>query len=449
VREGSLPAPFALSQVREPAVRRLANPDGSVYGANVLSRLAGGQLAMEAENFYMQGKTAGRMWQLVSKTLTPRIGPDSDPPHVEGASEDAYLELLPGVRQKDEDKMHSKSSIAPEGGRDAVLTYMIRFPAAGKYYVWVRALAVDGDDNTLHVGVDDTWPESGKKLTFQGRRWSWSNTQRDTKAQIWIEVAKEGLHQLQISMREDGCELDRIFLTGDAAFVPTDDQALPSEVEKGDMNAWRQRREQQMRTDWVVEEAGGWAAVEVEAVPATAGWQYHADGAGHGGQGYLEWMPAGQGIAAGQGLLSYDFEIRTPGNYQVFIRGRLKDPKNRPDTPDPDGNDVWLKAPGARPVAGCPAWKDGWNKIAILGHPEGFDWSTNLDIEKTHPASPVCVALEAGRFTLELSGRSQGYMADRIVLRRMTGEPVRDFQGAAAMLDQVVESRKRFSLAGN
>ena len=149
-----------------------------------------GGLAMEAENFYKQEKTFSRMWQLVSKTMTPRIGPDSDRPHVEGASEDAYLELLPDVRQKDEDGMHSKASIAPEGGRDAVLSYMIRFTEAGRYFVWVRALAVDG-----------TWPESGKKLTFQGRRWSWSNTQRDTKAKIAIEIPKEGIHQLQISMR--------------------------------------------------------------------------------------------------------------------------------------------------------------------------------------------------------------------------------------------------------
>jgi hypothetical protein len=156
-------------------------------------------------------------------------------------------------------------------------------------------------------------------------------------------------------------------------------------------------------------------------------------------------MPPGQGIAAGQGLLRYDFEIRTPGEYQVFLRGRLKDPKNRPDTLDPDGNDVWLRVSGGRPAAKCPAWKDGWNKIAILGHPEGFDWSTNLDIEKTHPASPVCVALEAGRFTLELSGRSQGYLVDRIVLRRMAGEPVRDFGGVAAMLDRVAESRTRLA----
>ena len=133
-------------------------------------------------------------------------------------------------------------------------------------------------------------------------------------------------------------------------------------MQKGDLNSWRQRREQQMRTDWVVEEACGWAAVEVESVPATDGWIYRADGAGHAGPGYREWMPPGQGIAAGLGLLHDDFEIRTPGEYQVSIRGRLKDPKNWPDTPDPDGNDVWLKVSGARLVARCPAWKAGWGQ---------------------------------------------------------------------------------------
>lgn len=436
-----MPKPFSLDQQRQPKVRRLTNPDGSVYGANVVYAASDGQLAIEAENFYFQNKTELRMWHLVTKNHTPAIGPDSDPSHIEGASDGAYLELLPDVRQKDEDKMHSKTSISGIGGEQAVLTYMIKFPKTGKYFVWVRAIAVDGDDNTLHIGLDGKWPESSKQLTFQGRQWSWSNMQRDSKAPISIDIEKEGLHQLHVSMREDGCELDRIFITDKAEFKPTDSSELPTTIDNGEMPKWIESREAKMNTAWAFQESDGVARIEVESIPSTKGWNYFADGSGHAGLGYLEWSVPGQGIKADEGLLRYHVDIQTAGTYQWFIRGRIKDPKNRPDTLDPDSNDIWARVIGAKPVAEKAAMKDDWNKLAILGHPEGFTWNTNLDVDKTHPITPVCVALEAGRYTIELAGRSQGYAIDSLLLLKYDKEPIEDFEVAKSYLDLLPASK--------
>jgi Gylcosyl hydrolase family 115 C-terminal domain len=446
LREGKLPPPFSLDQIREPTRRSIVNPDGSIYGANVLYQVTDGKLAIEAEDFYCQTLAQKRAWQLTSQQTTPTIGPDSDPAHLDGASQGAYLELLPDGRQKDEDAIHSKSSIFGEGGSGAILTYMVDFKEPGKYFVWVRALATDGDDNTLHVGLDDTWPTSGKKLTFQGRKWGWSNTQRDTKQPISIDVLQAGKHQLQISMREDGCELDRIFVCREADFVPADDAELTLSISKGVIQTWYQERDARMSTRRTFQEVEGSIAIEVESIPATEGWKYFADGNGHTGFGYLEWGSQGQGIKPGSGLLAYSFDIQQKGKYQIFIRGRMRDPSNRPDTLDPDGNDIWLRLHGGHDIAGQTPLQNGWNKVAILGHPVGWTFNSQLDVNKDHPDSPICRYFDKGTYTIELSGRSEGYAIDRIVLQRFGDAPTVDFLGLDSSLSKLPESLFQFQV---
>jgi hypothetical protein len=241
-------------------------------------------------------------------------------------------------------------------------------------------------------------------------------------------------------MREDGCELDRIYITSDPNDKPGDAMELPTAIEKGVIEPWIAERESLMDTRWLSVEAEGRASVEIESVPATKGWAYIADGKGHSGLGYLDWLPPGQGAKAGEGLLQYEFEVNKPGKYQVLLRSRIKDPTNRPDTLDPDGNDIWLRVQGGQPVAGQTPLKSEWNKVAILGHPEGFTWNTNLDVEKSHPVSPVCVYLEKGRCSIELSGRSQGHGIDRLILLRFEEKPIVDFDQAKNMLDAMPNS---------
>jgi len=428
VYKGKLPAPWKSTKQVEPRKLSLFNPDGSFYGNNLIYEDTLGMLAIEAENFYRQTLVQQRMWHLVTPNLTPLAGPDSDPVHLEGASENAYLELLPDGRQKDEDGINSKTSIYGEGGKAAVLSYFVSLEKAGTYYVWVRALAIDGDDNTIHVGIDNVWPESGKKMMFQGKEWKWSNTQRDTKAPIFIEVSQPGKHQIMISMREDGCEIDRIFICNDKSFVPDDKVKLPSKIQKGIIETWYSTREQLMNTkgDYLAE--NGNVIIEVESYPVTDGWLYKADTTKHSGLGYLEWNMEGQGIPAGKGILDFSFEITEPGNYQLFLRARMADPANRPDTPDPDGNDVWVKFTGGKDVAKQQPLGDQWNKIAILGHPSGWTWNTNADAGKPHPITPVCRYFEKGTYSIAISGRSKGYILDKIALSKYDKKPENNFE---------------------
>jgi hypothetical protein len=186
-----------------------------------------GALAVEAEDFARQTSTGKRAWRLTRRGATPDVTPDGDPPHLDGASGGAYVELLPDTRRTHADPLVRGESFSDEPG-EAVLTYPIRFKEPGRYYVWARAYSTGTEDNSVHVGLDGAWPESGRRMQWCDGKdgWRWESRQR-TKEQhcgvpgaIYLDVRTPGLHTVQFSMREDGFELDRFVLTTSREFVP-------------------------------------------------------------------------------------------------------------------------------------------------------------------------------------------------------------------------------------
>jgi hypothetical protein len=118
-------------------------------------------------------------------------------------------------------------------------------------------------------------------------------------------------------------------------------------------------------------------------------------------------------------VLSYTFEITEAGNYQLYLRSKMANPANRPETQDPDGNDIWVKFDGGNDVKTQKSLGNDWNKVLIIGHPAGWTWNTNADGGKEHPFTAVCRYFDKGTYTLTLSGRSEGYAIDKIVLSKI------------------------------
>lgn len=226
-------APFSVT-----APCRAAN-DGSTK-PTVFAEKAGLVVA-EAEHFFEQTATDKRAFYLTTKGLTaegrtererteeasqPKITPDGDPNHVAGASNGAYLEILPDTRRTHADKLIRGTNFAPEAGKMAVLSYKVNITTPGRYYVWVRAFSTGSEDNGLHVGIDGTWPESGQRLQWcEGKRsWRWDSKQRTEKnhcgeaGKIFLDIDQPGEHTVHFSMREDGFEFDKWLMTTDAAF---------------------------------------------------------------------------------------------------------------------------------------------------------------------------------------------------------------------------------------
>ena len=198
----------------------LAKSEGVIFAEQ------GGLVAVEAEHFFKQTQDEVRKFYLTHSQLTPEKLPDGDRPHVSGASGGAYLEILPDTRRTHADKLIKGENFSQAPGKLAVLHYQVHFETPGRYYVWVRAHSTGTEDNGLHVGINGTWPESGQRLQWcQGKHsWRWESRQRTEQehcgepGRIFLEIKEAGIHTIQFSMREDGFEFDKWFMTTDRHF---------------------------------------------------------------------------------------------------------------------------------------------------------------------------------------------------------------------------------------
>ena len=195
--------------------------------ANLVFAEVDGNVAVEAEHFIKQDETTVRAWHLISTSNAPVIEPDADPSHAADASGGAYLEILPDTRRTHDEKLIRGENFSPEPGKMAILSYRVHFSRAGRYYFWGRILSTGPEDNGMHIGLNGTWPESGQRWqTVKKQSWQWDCKQRTEAVhvgvpmQLFIDVPTAGEHTIQISMREDGFELDKWVMARDIAYVP-------------------------------------------------------------------------------------------------------------------------------------------------------------------------------------------------------------------------------------
>jgi hypothetical protein len=225
-----LRAACVLALVSVASALRAVDVPPPLAGPDVVFEEHGGFVFVEAEHFFRQTRAERRAWHLTSGRHTPRVEPDGDPPHVDGASGGAYLEILPDTRRTHDDPLVHGENFSNEPGRLAVLHYKIHFSRAGRYYVWARAYSTGTEDNGLHVGLNGQWPASGRRMQWcEGKdSWRWESRQRTEEEHcgvphaIFLDVPLPGEHEIQFSMREDGFELDAFILTMDRTFVPVE-----------------------------------------------------------------------------------------------------------------------------------------------------------------------------------------------------------------------------------
>lgn len=186
-----------------------------------------GLVSFEAEHFIKQELTDKRAWHLTAKGKTPVVEPDADPPHVAGASGGAYLEILPDSRRTHGEKLIHGENFSNEPGKLAVLSYKVHFHTPGKYWIWARTYNTGPEDNGMHFGINGTWPPSAQRWqTVTRNRWHWKSAQRTAKVHagvpgiLTLDVPRAGEHTIQISMREDGIEVDKILLVNRKNYQP-------------------------------------------------------------------------------------------------------------------------------------------------------------------------------------------------------------------------------------
>jgi hypothetical protein len=100
------------------------------------------------------------------------------------------------------------------------LDFRVNFLTTGTYQVWVRGLGAGTADRTVHAGIDGTGPASADRLSGFGSAFGWQKATLDG-ASATVSVSTAGLHTINIWMREDGFQIDKILLTTSTSFTPS------------------------------------------------------------------------------------------------------------------------------------------------------------------------------------------------------------------------------------
>lgn len=166
-----------------------------------------GMAVIEAEDYYAATKGAdGHVW-------VPVTGRG-------GNSGGGYMAVLP-------DSGANYGSTMSQITNGARLDFQVNFTAPGTNYLWLRGADALGAGNgdSVHAGIDGAVTvvqiTGTPSFTVAPPAWNWvGNINGDTRA--FVVVASTGIHTVSLWMREDGFSVDKLVLTTDPAFTPTD-----------------------------------------------------------------------------------------------------------------------------------------------------------------------------------------------------------------------------------
>jgi len=189
-----------------------------------------GLVVFEAEDYSRRTTgSADRQWQLVA-------GDEEQ----EGCKNGLYMQALP-----DEDlEIDDSEELGSITARSPRLSYQVAFNIDSEtdFYLWVRARATDTSANSVHFGLDGTCLSSNESeaievpTTDTNGMFVWSslcgNGTRPTitiggDSSPWNN--QEDLHIVNLWMREDGVEIDRLLLTDNDQYVPPAPEDPPEE----------------------------------------------------------------------------------------------------------------------------------------------------------------------------------------------------------------------------
>ena len=197
----------------------LANTNKAIV-PNFIFEEKDGVIAIEAEYFYQQEKDSLRSWHITTMQYAPQGLKDRDANHAGAASGGAYIELLPDTKRDDRETSTHGATYTTVPGDMAVVSYKVRIKQPGRYYCWIRGYTDQrGNDDSCFLGLNGDWKRTGIGFFLQNQnRWTWSATKlsKETKRQFgeaYLDFEKPGIHTVQISMREDGAEIDCLMLT--------------------------------------------------------------------------------------------------------------------------------------------------------------------------------------------------------------------------------------------
>lgn len=152
------------------------------------------------------------------------------------------------------------------------------------------------------------------------------------------------------------------------------------------------------------------------------------------GAGYLSWDGGNNFNSPGNGLITTQIKINTPGTYRFQWRNRIGQGTNSTEHNDswlrfPDASDFYGEKNGTRiyPIGSGQtpnpngSGSDGWFKVYLSGTTD-WTWATRTSDNDGHN---IFVEFDAaGIYTMEISGRSSDHLIDRITLSNDATDPL-------------------------
>ena len=183
------------------------------------------------------------------------------------------------------------------------------------------------------------------------------------------------------------------------------------------------------------QELGGLVIIEAENLDISGtSWAITTNYGNFTGSGLLTWLGNNNLSSPGNGLISTKIKINNPGIYRFQWRNRIGNGNNStehndswlrfPDASDfyaeKNGNRIYPKGSGQTPNPNG-AGADGWFKVYLSGTTD-WTWSTRTSDNDAHN---IYVEFDtAGVYTMEISGRSQFHLIDRISLSNAAEDPL-------------------------
>lgn len=99
------------------------------------------------------------------------------------------------------------------------MDYRVRFVTTGPHHVWVRGRGPTTADDTVHAGIDGLPIAEADRIDNFSPNWAWSKHTMDGN-NATINVTAPGEHTLNIWMRDDGFDIDKIVLTTAGGYSP-------------------------------------------------------------------------------------------------------------------------------------------------------------------------------------------------------------------------------------
>ena len=133
-----------------------------------------------------------------------------------GFSGDGYMDSVPNAGDNIGNDTDVVTTTSPR------LDYDVDFASTGTHYVWILGYAISGSDDSVHVGINGDFLETGTRVDndFIDGEWTWVGG-LEAGGRATIEVASAGTHTVNVWMREDGFQFDKLIVTASESYTPT------------------------------------------------------------------------------------------------------------------------------------------------------------------------------------------------------------------------------------